>query len=83
MEIIITGQSASLEESRKAREVPLGELPRLTDEQKEVAKKFGISEEDNARQVVALQYGEARLRAGATKLGQVIEKQLPELVQGV
>jgi len=83
MEIIITGTSASLEESRKAKAASSGELPQLNDKQKEVARKFKISEQDYARQVLAFQYGEARLQAGAAKLGQVIEEGVPQLVPGI
>ena len=83
MEIIITGFSASLADSQKARAVPLNELPQLNVEQKEVARKFEMAEEDYARQVLAFQYGGARLQAGAAKLTCVIEERLPGLVPGV
>lgn len=83
MEIIITGFSASLTDSQKARAVPLNELPQLNDEQREVARKFEMSEEDYARQVLAFQYGGTRLQAGAAKLARVIEERLPGLVPGV
>jgi hypothetical protein len=83
MEIVITGSSMSVEDTRKANAVPADELPRLTDGQKEFAKKFNMSEEASARSLLASQYGEARLHASATKLGQVLEEHLPKLVQGI
>ncbi len=83
MEIVITGTSMSAADRRRADAVPIGELSKLTDEQKAIAKKFGLTEEAWVRSLLASQYGDARLRDRATALAHVLEQHLPKLVPGV
>ena len=53
MQIVVDGWRAGISEWREARRVPADKLPQLTAEQKEVARKMGIPEEDYARSVLA------------------------------
>ncbi len=43
MEILISGTSMSVEDKHRADAAPAGELPKLTDQRREVARKFGMS----------------------------------------
>ena len=61
-EIYIPEHGSSVAEWRKAQRAPLSELPQLTADQKEVARRFGITEEEYARNVLAGTYGRRRLR---------------------
>ena len=45
MEILISGTSMSVEDKHRADAAPVGQLSRLTDRQREAAKKFGMSDE--------------------------------------
>ena len=78
MEIVITGSSMSLEELQRAKAVPARELPQLTDEQREIARKFNMPEEEWAQALLAARFGENRVRAGATRLARVLEDRLPK-----
>ena len=53
MEILISGTSMSVEDKHRADAAPAGELPKLTDQQREVARKFGMSDEAWARALLA------------------------------
>jgi hypothetical protein len=53
MEIVIDGWRAGGEERREAASAPAWQLPILTEEQKSVARKMGISEEDYQRNAYA------------------------------
>jgi len=81
-EIIISDFVTSIDGWRRARQAPRSELPKLNQEQKEVARKFKISQEEYARGVLAGLYGQERMRARAQKLGEEIERILPSLGQG-
>jgi len=74
----VTDYSISIAEWRSAQSAPKDGLPELTEAQREVANKFGISEEKYARSVLAIQYAVGRLRARARRLGEEVEKILPE-----
>jgi hypothetical protein len=74
----ITDYSVSVDEWRRAHSAPKGELPELNELQREVAGRFGISEEKYARSVLAIQYAVRRLRTRARKLGEEVEKILLE-----
>ena len=53
MEIAVQGWRSSAADWDAVRGVPLGELPVLTNEQREVARKLGVPEEDYARSALA------------------------------
>ncbi len=48
-EVVVEGGSTSLEDFRRRKEVPVTELPDLTDGERDFARKFGIPEEDYRR----------------------------------
>ena len=58
---------------KRALEVPIGELPALTDQQKAFAKDFGMSDEQYARSIWAGLYSEALFRRYAEKLGEFLQ----------
>jgi len=74
----VSDYSISIDEWRRAQNAPKGELPKLDELQREVATKFGISEEKYARSVLAIQYAVRRLRTRARRLGEEVEKILLE-----
>ncbi len=78
----VSDYSVSVDEWRRAQSAPNSELPELSEAQRDVAGKFGISEEDYARSVLAGRYGVHRLRKRTAKLGVGIEKILHEVSPG-
>jgi len=78
-EVYIPDYSSSVAEWRRAQHAPPSELPELTAEQKEVARKFGITEEEYARNVLAGQYGRQRVRQRAQALGEAVQEVLNHL----
>jgi len=77
--VFVSGVTSSVEDWQKAMNAPKTELPKLNQEQREVARKMGISEEEYARGVLVGQYGESRQRERGHALGQRIE----ELLEGL
>jgi hypothetical protein len=61
---------------------PDSDLPELSDEQKEVARKFNISEKEYAQGVLAGSYGQERMRGRAQKLGEAVQEILEKLGGG-
>jgi hypothetical protein len=78
-DVFISGATSSVEDWRKAMSARKAELPKLNQEQKEVARKMGISEEEFARGVLVTQYGENRQRERGQSLGRQIEEILSGL----
>jgi hypothetical protein len=78
-QIEIPGHSVSVGEWRRASVAPISELPVLTDDQKEVARKFGVTEEEYARNVLAGSYGRQRMHERAQRLGEAVEQVLEQL----
>lgn len=72
-EIVVSDYSTSVDEWRRAHSAPKNEVPRLNDVQKDVARKFGISEEEYARSVLAGQYGRERMVDRARRIGEIIQ----------
>lgn len=52
---------------------PVSELPPLTDAQKDVARKFKVTQEEYARNVLASAYGRDRMRKRAQDLGEAVQ----------
>jgi len=77
--VFVSGVTSSVEDWQKAMNAPKGELPKLNEEQKEVARKMAISEEEYARGVLVGQYGEHRQRQRGEFLGSRIE----EILEGL
>ncbi|HKW62727.1 MAG TPA: hypothetical protein VJN89_09305 [Candidatus Acidoferrum sp.] len=82
MEIIIDGWRAGDEERKEAARVPVKDLPALTEEQKKVAKRMGISEEDYARSTYAGRQNQDRLIEKTKKFERLLQRKL-EGRQGV
>jgi hypothetical protein len=76
MEIIIDGWRAGGEERKEAASVPIDQLPALSDEQRVVAKKLGISEEAYARSAYAGQKNQGRLIEKSMKFAKLLQKKL-------
>src|SRR5882757_1670766 len=73
-EIELPGGSTNLEEWRKAQALPVSELRQLTTEEKEVARKLGITEESLARSAKADEFGKERMRRKAQEFGQRVNR---------
>jgi len=72
-EVFISGGSTSVDEYRQAMAAPKSELPELNDDQKFVAKKLGLSEEEYRRGVLADHLGHSRMLVRGENLGQVVQ----------
>jgi|SRR5208283_4625581 len=82
MEIIIEGWRAGRAERQEAETVPVSELPPLTDEQKAVAKKMGISEEAYARSAFAGSQNQKRLLEKTRRFGEILERTIRARFEG-
>jgi hypothetical protein len=71
-EVFVSGGASSIEDWRRAMNAPKADLPKLNEEQREVARKMGISEEEYARGVLTTQYGAQREKQRGENLGQKI-----------
>ena len=76
MEIAVDGWRAGSVEWEKVRNLPPEQLPQLTDDQRAVARKLGISEEDYARSVVAGEKSQEVLLAKAERLARLLEQRM-------
>src|ERR1700680_3520790 len=76
MEIVIDGWRAGGEERRDAASAPDWQLPTLTEEQKAVAKKMGISEEDYKRSAYAGRLNQERLIEKTKRFAAILEAKL-------
>jgi hypothetical protein len=72
--VFVSGVTSSVEDWQKAMNAPKSELPKLNEEQKEVAGKMGMSEEEYARGVLVGEYGEQREKERGNRLGKKIEE---------
>ncbi|HEV2351195.1 MAG TPA: hypothetical protein VG028_15260 [Terriglobia bacterium] len=75
----LSDYSVSVDEWTRAQNAPKSELPELSEAQKAMAGKFGISEEQYSRSVLASRYGMRRLRTRAVRLGEEVEKILHDV----
>src|SRR5215469_6477731 len=72
----------SAEEWKRAMAVPGSQLPSLSAQQREIARKFNIPEEDYARNVLAGSYGLEKTRKKANDLGQAVQAAIRPLDVG-
>jgi len=82
MEIIIEGWRAGGQEGREANRLSVSELPALSDEQKKVAKRMGISEEDYARTTVAGKRNQERLFEKTKRFAAILNDKLVSKLEG-
>jgi len=82
MEIIIEGWRAGRSERQEAESVPFNQLPPLSDEQKSVAKKMGISEEAYARSAYAGKRNQERLLEKTRRFGEILQGTLRAKFEG-
>jgi len=76
MEIAVDGWRAGAAERELARNLPPEQLPRLTDEQRAVARKLGIPEEDYARSIVAGEKNRDTLLLKTERLARLLEQRI-------
>jgi hypothetical protein len=76
MEIIIDGWRAGGEDRKQAQSVPANQLPPLSEAQKEVAKKMGISQEDYARSAFAGKLNQERLLEKTRRFAEILNGKL-------
>ncbi len=81
-DVFVSGLSSSVEEWRRALNAPPSELPELNAEQKEIVRKFGITEEEYARGLLAGLYGQERMQKRGRQLGRAVEAILGDLGVG-
>ncbi len=72
-EVFVSGGSTSVAEYSRAMTAPKSQLPELTEQQKLVVKKLGLSEEEYRRGVLADRFGESRVVEQGRKLGGIIQ----------
>jgi len=79
VEISVHGWKASSSDWEAVRKLPKDQLPPLTEQQKEVARKLGVSEEDYARSALAGERTQNTLLAKTETFARLLEKKLCEL----
>jgi hypothetical protein len=77
--VSVSDYSSSVAEWRRASAIPASALPALTEEQKRVARKLGVSEEAYQRGLLAGLYGNRRQREKARRLGERVTEVLKTL----
>jgi hypothetical protein len=82
MEVIIDGWRAGGEDRKQALSVPANMLPPLSEAQKEVAKKMGISEEDYARSAFAGKLNQDRLLEKTRRFAEILNAKLRSKLNG-
>lgn len=78
-EIVIQGFESSVEEYTRAQRAPASDLPPLNEAQKDMARRFQMTEEQYQRGFLAGLYGQKRKRARGVTLGRVAEEALASL----
>ena len=81
-DVQVPDYTSSVEEYHRAQLAPRSELPKLCEEEKQIARKFKISEEEYARGVLAGLYGRERKMARARRLGEAVQGLLEGLGDG-
>ena len=76
MEIAVDGWRSSVADWDAVRNIPPDQLPQLSPEQREVARKLGIPEPDYARSLLAGERNREALLAKAQRLARLLEERL-------
>ncbi len=78
----VIGSSTTLDEMERASLAPKSELPKLTKEQRDFIRRFGGSEEEYARSLLAGKYSETRWYKRAEALRDAVLAMLPRFAEG-
>ncbi len=78
-EIVVSDAIISVDEWRRAQEARRSKLPKLNEQQKEVVRTFGVTEEEYARGLLAELYGQERMRGRGEALGEHVQEILDRL----
>jgi len=81
-EIHVPGFHGSVDEARQAQGIPASELPPISEEEHEIARKLEISDEAYRRGKLAGIFGHERIESRASALGSQVEGILAGLEQG-
>ena len=81
-DVIVRDSPTSMEDWKRAQTAAVSQLPPLSREQKEVARKFGLSEERYARSYLSLLYGQERMQNRGNDLGRTLEGILSQVDPG-
>lgn len=74
-QVFVSGVSGgSADDWARAQSAPDSELPQLSEQQKDIARRMGIPETEYARGVLVNKYSEERQRDRGKKLGEHIDK---------
>jgi hypothetical protein len=76
VDIVVEGWRAGASDWEAVRNVPVEQLPPLSAEQREVACKLGIREEDYARSALAGQRTAQRLLEKTERLGRLLQQKM-------
>ena len=76
MRIVVDGWRAGISEWKEAHRIPSAELPPLSDDQKKVAQKLGIPEEDYARSAAAGRRTQDQLLRKTEKFAELLQRKL-------
>jgi hypothetical protein len=79
MEIAVDGWRSGDADRDAVRNLSAEQLPRLSEEQRAVAKKLGIPKQDYARSVVAGERGREALLAKTERLARLLEQRIAAL----
>lgn len=82
VDIRVIGSSTTLDEMERARLAPKSELPKLTKEQRDFIRRFGGSEEEYARSLLAGIYSKERWYQRAEAFRDAVLATLPHLAKG-
>ncbi len=80
-EIHVPGFHSSVDEARQVREAPASELPPISDEEREFARKLERSDEAYQRGKLAGMYRQQRMEDRAVALGKQVEEVLANMGQ--
>ena len=81
--VVIRGSSITIEDWDQANREMKEKLPPLSAEQREVSRKLGISEEDYARNLRAMQFGENRIRKRVEELKAILVDLVKKIAKDV
>ena len=76
MEVLIRGSRSSAQDWRRAQQIPLSEIPQLSEEQKAAAQREHVSEEDYARSAYAARLTERATLQKMLKFGRWLEARM-------